>query len=278
MKLVLLIGLVLALAGLGLVARKRQPAVDHTQLESARTSLGELAARESRLLQDKERLLGRQLHNVDPLAEDVRDLTRAREQLEPLRRANWLDAGERALVAGKLDECQAALRAQEASVDALKTYSAFERNSADNFPLFADALAKTAPRALQDDVRKLHLMVAEFRGEHRDKGAEIQQAAEKLRDAAKTQQAPVSDQLVWLAGHAQIIVEAEAELARHRAALEQPEAQRAIGLLDATFERTAAAAAGRTQRARNLVLGLGGTSALFGVGLVVVGLRKRSRA
>ena len=271
-------GMVLALAGLALVARKRPPGLDRAQIDSARAALVELAAWQTRLMQDKERLLGRQLHNVDPLAEDVRGLAAARERLEPLRQASWLDAGERATVAGKLDECQVALRAQEASVEALKTYNAYQRNSADNFPQFADALAKSTPRELSEEVKRLHLMVAEFRGEHRANGADIVAAADKLRQAAKAQKPAVAEELLWLAGHAQAVVEADVQLARHAAALEQPEAQRAIALLDATIDRTAQSAAARSVRARTLLLAASGAAGALGLALMIGGLRKRPRA
>jgi DAHL domain-containing protein len=277
MKLLSRLALVAALAGLVFVAvTQRHGRVDTARVSSARGALAELHARELALRHDKDRLLGNQLRNVDPVADDVRALKVALAQLEALRNAAWLEAGERALVAKSLDECRAALRAQESSVEVLKTYIAWARNSIDNFPGFAEALDKSAPRALQGDVRQLRLLVAEFLGGRDADAASIEQLTDRLRKAGKGDKGPVGDQLQWVAGHADAIVQARRTIARQKAALEQPQAEQAIALLDATVTRTLDAAVVRSARGRMLLIGL--AAAVLVLGLAQLAVRKRGRA
>jgi len=269
--------LLLAVAGLVFVAiTQRHGRIDATQVVSARAALAELHARELALRHDKDRLLGNQLRNVDPVADDVRGLKAALARLEALRQAAWLDAGERALVGKSLDECRAALRAQESSVEVLKTYTAWARNSIDNFPAYAEALDQSAPRPLQADIRQLRLLVAEFLSGRDGDATPIEQLTDRLRKAGTTQQGPVADQLQWVAGHADVIVQARRTIAQQKTALEQPQAEQAIALLDATLGRTLEAALSRAARGRMLLFGLGGAA----LALVVaqLALRKRGRA
>src|SRR5262249_41702724 len=156
-------------------------AINRAEAESASTELVELDARETLLLRDKDRLLGKQLRNVDPLAQDVRDLRATREHLDPLRHAAWFDPSERALVGQRLDECKAALAAQETRIEALKAQSARGRNSSDNFPVFAASLVKTAPRALQKPVQQLQLLVAQFEGGHDGNAEAIRKTAAQIQ-------------------------------------------------------------------------------------------------
>jgi hypothetical protein len=278
MKLFSWLALAAALAGLVFVAvTQRHGRVDTARVSSARAALAELHARELALRHDKDRLLGNQLRNVDPLADDVRALKAALAQLEALRNAAWLEAAERALVAKSLDECRAALRAQESSVEVLKTYTAWGLNSTDNFPAYAEALDKTVPRALQGDVRQLRLLVAEFVSGRDDDAGSIEQLTDRLRKAGKAQkEGAVGDQLQWVAGHADAIVQARRTIAKQKAALEQPQAEQAIALLDATVTRTLEAAVVRSARGRMLLIGLAATVLMLGLAQLAV--RKRGRA
>jgi DAHL domain len=270
------IALVAVLAGLGGVAvTQRRGGIDTRSAADARTALAELRAREETLLNDKDHLLGNQLRNVDPLAEDVAGLRACVQRLAPLGAAAWLDPAARALVKKSLDECQAALKAQETNIETLKSYAAVGRNSSDNFPAYAEALVKKAPRALLPEVQKLQLLVAEFLGGRENHAAEIHAIAAKLK-AAKAPTPELAEELQWLAGHAEVIVEARKTVRQHQAALAEPQARQAIALLDATFQRGFDAAVARELRGRVLLVGLGGAAAALAIACVL--LRKRTPA